>query len=176
MLVSAALFASTMACAAETARLKLPDFSHLQAKATDSVDISMGPFVLWLAQYIAPERDENGTEVKKILQGIDSVHVRSYQFDEDYAYSKDDIESVRKQLRDEKWQSLAAIRSSKNHENVDIFIAVENDQAKGFAIVASEPREFTIVHIVGNVDPQHLATLQHTFTAKGGRRLATINN
>lgn len=176
MLVTAALITCAAACAAEPTRLKLPDFSHLQGKATESVDITVGPFMLWLAELIAPERDENGTEVKKILEGIDSVHVRSYQFEEDYAYSKDDIEAVRKQLRDEKWMSLAAIHSSKNDENVDIFVAVEDDKAKGFAIVASEPREFTIVHIVGNVDPQHLATLQHTFTPAKSRHLATIND
>jgi hypothetical protein len=176
ILVSAALLTSAVVCAAEASRFKLPDFSHLQAKATESVDISIGPFMLWIAERMAPERDENGTEVKKILEGIDSVHVRSYQFDEDHVYSRDDIEAVRKQLRDDRWQSLAAIHSSKKDENVDIFVAVENDKAKGFAIVASEPREFTIVHIVGSVDPQHLASLQHTFGSKGGRRLATINN
>jgi hypothetical protein len=72
----------------------------------------------------------------------------------------DDIESVRAQLRSEQWKPLAEIRSRKDAENVDIFMSIENDTPTGFAIVVSEPREFTIVNIVGTIDIQHLAQLQ----------------
>jgi hypothetical protein len=176
-IASLALLTAPSLLAAEIGRLNLPDFRHLQAKATESVDISIGPAMLWFATQLAPERDEDGTEVKKVLQGIQAVYVRSYQFDEDGAYSKDDIESVRQQLRDQKWQPLAEIRSRKNDENVDIFIAMEHDKPAGFAILASEAREFTIVNVVGTIDPQHLGQLQRNLDLPGGsRRQSTIND
>ena len=176
-IASLALLTAPSLFAADIGRLELPDFRHLQSKATESVDISIGPMMLWLATHLAPERDENGTEIRNMLKGIEAVHVRSYQFDEDGAYSKDDIESVRRQLRDEQWQPLAEIHSKRNDENVDIFIAIENDKPAGFAILASEAREFTIVNIVGTIDPQHIGQLQRNLDLPGGsRRVSTIND
>ena len=177
VVVTFALLSSPILLAAETARLKLPDFSHLQSKAIESVDVSVGPFALWFAQQFAPERDDGGTEVKKILQGIEAVYIRSFEFAEDNAYSKSDIDLVRSQLRDQKWQPLAQIHSRKKDENVDIFIAIENDKPIGFAILASEPREFTIVNIVGTIDPQHIGKLQASLNLPhGGGRTATIDD
>ena len=163
-----ALLSSPLLLAAETGRLELPDFSNLQAKATDSVDVSVGPFMMWFASKLAPERDKDGTEVKKILQGIKSVYIRSFEFAEDNAYTQADIDSVRAQLNTQHWQPLAQIHSRKNAEHVDIFIAIENDKPAGFAILASEPREFTIVNVVGTIDPEHIGTLQRSLDLPGG--------
>jgi hypothetical protein len=175
LVATVALFSCTALSAAEPARLKLPDFSHLQSKAVESVDISVGPTLLWFAKHFVPERDEDGTEVKKILEGIQEVYIRSFQFAEDNAYSQTDIDSVRAQLRDGKWQPLAQIQSHKKQENVDIFIAIQDDKPTGFAILASEPREFTIVNIVGTIDPQHIGKLQASLDLPvgGGRRMTT---
>jgi len=172
-----ALLASAAALAAESGRLRLPDFSHLQSKAIESVDVTVGPFMLGLASLFAPERDADGTEIKKIIKGISAVYIRSYQFDADYVYSKDDIESVRKQLRDAKWLSLAQIHSRAKDENVDIFVALENDKPAGFAILASEPREFTIVNVVGTLDPEHIGKLRRSLDLPAGvSTMATSND
>jgi hypothetical protein len=164
------------ALAAESARLKIPDFNHLQAKAVESVDITVGPFMLWLATKFAPERDADGTEVKKILEGIDAVYIRSYRFDTDDAYSREDIESVRKQLQQEQWKPLVEIRSTKA-DDVDIFVSIHDDEPTGFAIVASDAREFTIVNIVGRIDPQHIGKLQATLSLPGSNdRTAALSD
>jgi Domain of unknown function (DUF4252) len=177
VVTTVALLSSASLLAAESARLKLPDFSHLQTKAEESVDISVGPFMLWLATKFAPERNEDGTEIKKILQGIDAVYIRSFAFAEDNAYSKEDIESVRKQLQNEKWQPLAQIHSREKAENVDIFIAIDNDKPTGFAILVTEPREFTIVNVVGTIDPEHIAKVHRNLDLPGGgSRKAMIND
>lgn len=172
VIASVALLSSSVVLAAEPARLKLPDFSHLQAKAVDSVDVSIGQPLLALAKMFAPEKDADGTEVKKIIGGIKAVYVRSFEFDEDNAYSQADVDSVRKQLQDNMWQPLAQVHSRKNSEHVDIFIAIENDKPIGFAVVATEPREFTIVNVVGTIDPEHIGKLQATLDLPRGGSLA----
>jgi hypothetical protein len=159
LVACAALVVSSGAIAAEAARLKIPEFSHLQAKAVESVDVTVGPFMLWLATKFAPERDDDGTEIKKLLEGIKAVYIRSYEFDTDGAYSREDVEKVREQLRSEQWKPLVEVRS-KRDDNVDIFVAIENDMPAGFAVVASEPREFTIINIVGTIDPRYIGKLQ----------------
>ena len=45
-------------------------------------------------------------------------------------------------------------------EDVDIYILVENNLTKGFALISSEPRQFTIINIVGSIDIDDLPKLQ----------------
>jgi len=99
--------------------------------------------------------------VKKVLSGIKSIAVRSYEFDSDFVYSKEDVEAVRQQLSSPGWTQLAQIHKRNKAQDVDVYVALTDDQAKGFAIVASEPRKFTIVNIVGSIDLEQIAKLQH---------------
>jgi hypothetical protein len=55
------------------------------------------------------------------------------------------------------------VRSTKEQQRVDIYILVEQDRANGLAIIASQPREFTIVNIVGSVDMRKLHELEGQF-------------
>lgn len=159
LVASLAIVVSSPVFAAESAQLKIPDFGHLEAKAVESVDVTIGPFMLWLATKLSPEQTEDGVEAKKVLQGIKSVYIKAYKFETENAYSKADIDKVREQLQHERWKPLVEVRN-KNAENVDIFVAIENDTPSGFAVIASEPKEFTIINIVGTIDPQHLGRIQ----------------
>jgi hypothetical protein len=47
--------------------------------------------------------------------------------------------------------------------NVDIYISMSGGKANGLAIIASGPRDFTIVNIVGSIDLQKLHQLQGKF-------------
>jgi hypothetical protein len=55
------------------------------------------------------------------------------------------------------YKSTSATRA----QDVEVYVALTEDQAKGFAVVASEPRKFTILNIVGSIDLDQLAKLQH---------------
>jgi hypothetical protein len=55
------------------------------------------------------------------------------------------------------------VHSQKDHNDVDIYVCVEQGKASGLAIIASEPRQFTIVNIVGSIDLQKLHTLEGSF-------------
>jgi Domain of unknown function (DUF4252) len=70
---------------------------------------------------------------------------------------------MRKQLSVPGWQRLVAVHNSPDHSNVDIYVCMAQGRASGLAIIASHPREFTIVNIVGSVDLQKLHQLQGKF-------------
>jgi len=146
------------ASAAESGRLKLPSFSHLQSKATEVVDVTIGRWPLALASKFMGEDDAQSAQIKKLMSGIKSIAVRSYEFDSDFAYSKEDIDAVRAQLAG--WTQLAQVRKRNKAQEVDVYVVVDADQAKGFAIVASEPRKFTILNIVGAIDLEEVVQLQ----------------
>jgi hypothetical protein len=42
-------------------------------------------------------------------------------------------------------------------------VLIDDDKARGLAIIASEPREFTIVNIVGAIDLEDLHDLEGKF-------------
>ncbi len=149
-LAFASLLLPTIA-AAQNPRLELPDFRSLARNASSSVNISLGPWLLHMAGSFVDDKDEDAADAKKLLEGIDSVQVRSYEFSSDSAYSPADIETVRRQLEAPGWTPLLHSQDQQKGEMVDIYVMMDKDQTKGFALIASEPREVTIVNITGSI-------------------------
>ena len=121
--------------------LRIPDFSHLASRARDSVDVTLDGFLLRLAQKFAAADGEDDEELS-ILRDIKSVRVRNFEFDADDAYSKDDVESVRRQLTGPGWSPLAQVHRRQSQEHVDVFLNMSGDRILGLAVIASEPRSF----------------------------------
>lgn len=144
-------------------QLKLPSFDNLQQKAVASVNISIGSFLLGLAGSLVDDHDKDAAELKKALVGLKSVQVRSYRFNSDYAYSKSDVDAVRSQLSGPGWNRLVQVRDRNKNEDVDVYLAMDNHTVTGVAIIASDPRKFTILNVVGSVDLDQIAKLRQTF-------------
>lgn len=140
--------------------LHLPNFDLIAGKAVQKVDISLDTSLLGLAAGFLDSSDPDEAATKEVLTGLKGVYVRSYKFDRDFVYPEADVDAVRKQLSGPGWQRLVGVRNSPDHSNVDIFICVDQGRASGLAIIASQPREFTIVNIVGAIDLQKLHRLQ----------------
>ena len=142
--------------------LTIPNFSHLRHKAVDSVDVTLDGFLLRIARKFAraDAQDPEAIAAAQFLEGIKSVRVRNFSFDEDDAYSKADVDSVRKQLSAPGWSPLVQVHRNDRQENVDIYVNMEGDQVQGLAIIASEPREFTIVNVVGTIDIDKIGRLE----------------
>jgi Domain of unknown function (DUF4252) len=145
---------------AQDTRLKLPDFHGLSAKATDSVHISLGPWLLHMAGAFIDDKDEDSEATKQMLKSIKSIEIHSYTFATDFAYSRDDIDAVRKQLSAPGWTQLMQVHDSKKNEDVDMYVSMEDNHSNGFALIASEPREFTIINIVGSFSADDLPKLE----------------
>jgi hypothetical protein len=158
-----ALLIPGLACAALNPRLVIPDFSALAKKASDSVTITLDPSLLGMAARFLDTKDPSEAATKEIIKGLQGIYIRSFTFDSDAAYRQSDIDAIRSQLAAPGWSRLVETRSRKTHADVDIYIMTEKDQAIGLAVIASEPREFTIVNIVGAIDLDKLHKLEGQF-------------
>jgi len=175
-LTCALLALPALAFAGDPGRLQLPDFTALAKKATQSVDISLDPSLLHLASGVISSADSgNGAAVNGVIQGIRGIYVRSYTFDKPDQYSKADVKSVEAQLLAPGWQPIVSTHDLKQGNNVDIYILRNGNRTDGVAIIAADPRQLTIVNIVGSIDLAKLAQLQGQFgvpkiglTAGGG--------
>lgn len=166
------LLLSARAVAAPPGQLQLPSFDSLTDKAVQSVNITLDPSLLSLAAGFLDSRKPEDAATKEVVSGLRGIYVRSYTFDQDFAYPTADVDKVRKQLSERGWQQLVQVRS-KTQANVDIYISIEHGsieqgsvnqgRANGLAIISSQPREFTIVNIVGSIDLQKLHQLEGKF-------------
>src|ERR1700722_889714 len=157
-----AVFAAAMAAAPDV-QLKMPNFDSFAAKASDSVSITLDSTLLGIAAGFLDSSKPEDAAAKDLIGGLQGIYVRSYSFDKDFAYPAADVDLVRRQLSPPLWQRLVGVRSHKEQSNVDIYISVNQGKANGLVIIASEPREFTVVNIVGSIDLQKLHKLEGKF-------------
>jgi hypothetical protein len=73
------------------------------------------------------------------------------------------VELLRNQLRGPGWSCIVNVRSKKDHENAQVCFFSQNGTVAGLAIVATEPKELTIVNIAGFIDKEHLGLLEGQF-------------
>jgi len=157
------LLSPLLQAAAPEPKLLLPNFDSLADKASESVTITLDSSLLGMAGRFLDPNDPEDAAAKEVLSGLQGIYVKSYTFDDEFAYPKADVERVRKQLSSPGWSRLVEVRSRKEQANVDIYISVSGNKALGLAIIATQPREFTIVNIVGSVDLDKLHKLEGKF-------------
>ncbi len=160
------LFALTLLPALSLAanpRLVLPDFTALAGKASDSVTITLDAPMLSLAARFLDSSDPDQAAAEEAIKGLQGIVVRSYTFDQDAAYKPSDLDGVRSQLAAPGWSRLVETRSQKDHANVEIYLMTDANKAVGLAVIASEPRQLTIVNIIGSIDLEKLHKLEGRF-------------
>ena len=144
--------------------IKLPvNLDALADKADEAVSVTMDKSMLQFASKFLKDKDGDEADVRKLVAGLDSIYVRSFQFSHEGEYSMADVEAVRTQLQSPPWGRLVGVRS-KHGDNVDVYFKDGgNGQLGGIVVIAAEPRELTIVNIIGTLDPEKLVDLGGEF-------------
>jgi hypothetical protein len=99
-------------------------------------------------------------DVKAMLSGLKGIYVRSYEFGADGAFGATEVESIRRQLSAPGWSRMAGVRSKRDRSDVDVYLWLDGDRIGGLGILATEPRRFTVVNIVGSIDLDQLRGLE----------------
>ncbi|MGO4882690.1 MAG: DUF4252 domain-containing protein [Bryobacteraceae bacterium] len=149
------------ACAQE---IKLPvSVEALADKADEAVSVTMDKSMLQLAAKFLNSKHGDEADVRQLIGGLDAIYVRSFEFSHEGEYSMADVEAVRSQLRGPAWGRLVGVRS-KHGENVDVYFKDGGEgRLGGIVVLDAEPRELTIVNIIGTIDPEKLADLGGEF-------------
>jgi hypothetical protein len=158
-----ALALSAPAFAQLKGQLRLPQFAALSKAASESVDVTLDSQLLGIGCRFLDGSDPEQVDAKKLCTSLSGIYVRSYKFDKDFAYPKVDVEGVRQQLSGPGWSRIVGAKSSREQSDVDVYVLIDKGKAMGLGIIASEPREFTIVNIVGNIDLEQLHELEGKF-------------
>lgn len=146
--------------------IRLPaSLDRLAARAEESVDVTLDRSLLQLAVRFLSDRDEDQAKVKRLIGGLEGIYVKSYQFASDGEYNVADIDAVRAQLQSPAWSRIVGVKSGHRSQDVDVYFKITGGgrQIGGVVILATEPRELTIVNIVGTLDPDQLSDLSGQF-------------
>jgi hypothetical protein len=74
------------------------------------------------------------------------------------------VEAIRSQLKAPGWSKVVDVRSSvKGGDNAGIYVKTDGTNIQGIVVIAAEPKELTVVNIVGTLDPAHLKDLGGKF-------------
>lgn len=148
----------------QDAKLQLGKLSDLEAKASEVVDVTLDGKMLQMAsKFLSTKRSSDEAKAKELINGLKGIYVKSYEFEKEGQYSAADIDSLRAQLQSPGWQRLVGVRSKKDGEKAEVYIMTSGDNILGLAIIASEPKELTVVNIVGPIDINKLSDLEGNF-------------
>ena len=144
--------------------LKIPlNIDKLASKAGESVDVTLDSSMLQLAGKFLSDKKPEEAEARRLINGLKGIYVRSFQFAKPGEYAAADVEALRAQLKSPLWSRIVGVRSQREGENADIFLKTESSQITGLAIIAANPKELTIVSIVGSINPEDLSRLGGQF-------------
>ena len=130
----------------------------LAASASNTVDVSLEGPLLQLATKFLSSNDPDEARIKKLVGGLKGIYVRSFEFDKEGAYSDSDVATLRNQLRAPEWSRLINVRGKRDGENVDLFLRT-NHESGGLAIIVANPKQLTVVQILGKIDLDGLSEL-----------------
>lgn len=153
-----------VAVPASAQRLDLSFLNDLEDRAEEVVDITLDASMLRIASKFLSAADVDEREMREIgdiVRALEGIYVRSYEFEREGQYDRRLIDRVRSQLGPT-WKPLVTVRS-KRKENVNIYADMRGDRVHGLVVIAAEPRELTIVNIVGPIDIEKLASLEGQF-------------
>lgn len=144
--------------------IKLPaNLDALSEKAVNAVDVTLDGPLLQLAAKFAGKDGENA-DIKKVIAGLRGIYVRCYEFASEGEYNKADIDAVRAQLQAPRWLRVVGVRSKKHGDDVDVYFEMAaSGVLGGIVVISTEPRELTVVNIVGTIDPAQLSLLGGRF-------------
>ncbi len=140
------------------AQLRITGLDGLASKAKESVDITLDSNLLHMASGFLAGNGKDGDKVRGILAGLKAITVRSFQFNETGQYRIEDLEPIRRQLRTPGWSKIVSVQSKE--EISEVYTRMDQGKVAGFAIIAAEPKELTVVAIEGTVDLNDLAALR----------------
>jgi hypothetical protein len=157
------LVGATICARAQSARVQLDQLDSLASRATDTVDVTLDEHLLQTTANFFSSKDPDDAEVKDLIKGLKGIYVKSFTFDKEGEYSPAEVASITSQLRGGGWKRIVSINSRKEGENVEVYLMMSGDQIGGLVVVSAEPKELTVVNIIGPIDLEKLSKLEGQF-------------
>jgi len=136
------------------------DAPGLADRASEVVDVTLDGPLLRMAAKFLNNHDPDERAARDVVQNLQGIYVKSYTFEKEGEYDPSIVQRLRSQLTT--WKRIVTVRE-KSGDNSDIFVDMRGEQVVGLVIINAEPRELTLVNIVGPIDLDKLASIEGQF-------------
>ena len=100
---------------AQTAQLPAPSpiEKELAARASEVTEVTLGKNMLAFAAKIMNGKNDDDAEARHLIEGLDGIYVREYEFDKDGQFSPDEVDQLRKYFETSEWSPIVKERQRK---------------------------------------------------------------
>jgi uncharacterized membrane protein len=147
---------------AQNPRIQTSQLEALSAKASQTVDVNLDERLMQTAARFLSNKDSGEVKIKDLINGLKGIYVKSFEFETEGQYSEADLEGIRSQLHNPAWSKIVNVHSKKEG-SVEVYLMQTGSLISGLAVLATEPKEVTVVNIVGPVDLDKLSELEGSF-------------
>ena len=163
-IITLVLGAATLAmpALAQTTQLPLPPQveKELAARAANVTEVTLGKNMLAFAAKFMNGKDKDEAATRQLIEGLEGIYVREYEFDKEGQFSMEEIEQLRKYFETSEWSPIVRERERKTGETTDVMVKLVNGETRGMFILEVEPKELTIVLILGPIRMDDLGKLK----------------
>ena len=144
----------------QTSPLLLPSAveKDLAAHASDVTEVTLDKNMLAFAAKFMDGKDKDDEAMRQLIQGLDGVYVRDYEFDKEGQYSMDMIDQLRQHFETSEWSPI--VREREHGEVTDVMVKLVNGEPHGMFILSAERKELSIVLILGPIRMDQLGALK----------------
>jgi hypothetical protein len=133
---------------------------ELAARAANVTEVTLGKNMLGFAAKFMDGNDKNQAAAKQLVEGLDGIYVRDYEFDKEGQYSMEEIDKLRQAFETSEWSPLVHTREAKGNQTTDVMVKLVNGEPHGMFILSAEPKELSIVLILGPIHMDQLGMLK----------------
>ena len=140
--------------------LPTPVEKELASRASNVTEVTLGKDMLAFAAKFMDGKDKDQATVERLIQGLDGIYVRDYEFDKEGQYSMDDVEELRRAFETPEWTPIVRTREHNGAEITDVLMKQVNGETRGMFVLTAEPKELCIVLILGPIRMDQLGMLK----------------
>ena len=147
---------------AQTSPLPLPPpvEKELAARAANVTEVTLGKNMLGFAAKFINGKDQDEAATRHLIEGLEGIYVRSYEFDKEGEYSMEEIAKLRQYFETSEWSPIVREREKSTGETTDVMVKLVNGESHGLFVLTVEPKELTIVLILGPIRMEDLGKLK----------------
>jgi hypothetical protein len=133
---------------------------ELAARASNVTEVTLGKNMLDFAAKFMNGKDQDEVATRKLIQNLDGIYVREYEFDKEGQYSIEEVEKLRAYFATTEWTPIVHSRERNSGETTDVLVKMVNGETRGMFVLSAEPKELSIVLILGPVRMEDLGHLK----------------
>jgi len=162
--LSIAVAAAAAPAAQSGLPLPSPVEKELAARASNVTEVTLGKNMLAFAAKFMNGKDQDETATRHLIEGLEGIYVREYEFDKEGQYSIEDMQKLRSYFETSDWSPIVRERQKRTGESTDVMIKMVNGDPHGLFVLDAEPKELSIVLILGPIKMEDL----HKLSGIGG--------